>query len=100
MVAQPPNLPAYRSQDGANFTGKRFNNYLRKFNAKYLNIPGKSLSCHSFRAGLATLLGQVGYSDQDIQASGRWSSRAFLSYIKLPRTQRLKMAREIATLGI
>ena len=95
-----PTLPAYRNTKGDNFTTKDFNAYLRAFNSKYLNIPGRSLSCHSFRAGLATMLGQIGYTDQEIQLSGRWNSRAFLAYIKLPRTQRLKMAREIGALNL
>ena len=94
-----PSLPAFREANGSNFTCTKMNNFLRGFNNKYLKLPGRSLSCHSFRAGLASLLGQIGYSDTDIQSSGRWSSRAFLTYIKLPRTRRLQMAREIASLN-
>ena len=100
VTTTTPSLPAYRCKNGENFTCANFNNYLRTFNRKHINIPGKSLSCHSFRAGLATLLGQIGYSDQEIQTTGRWSSRAFLSYIKLPRTQRWRMAREIGALNL
>ena len=94
------NLPAFRDLLGRNFTCKRFNSYLRNFDRKYLNFPGRPLSCHSFRAGLATLLAKIGYSDDDIKQSGRWSSRAFLAYIKLPRTRRLQMSREIASLDL
>ena len=55
---------------------------------------------HSFRAGMASLLGTLGYTDEDIQAVGRWSSRAFLAYLKLPRTQRLTMAKKIGELNL
>jgi len=43
---------------------------------------------HSFRIGLASMLGQAGFEDQEIMASGRWSSRVFERYIKLARTKR------------
>ena len=42
---------------------------------------------HSFRIGLASMLGQAGFEDQDIMASGQWSSRVFKRYIKLARTK-------------
>ena len=34
-----------------------------------------------------------GYGDEDIQSVGRWSSKAFLEYIKLPRTRRAEVAK-------
>ena len=35
----------------------------------------------------------MGFGDEDIQSVGRWSSRAFLEYIKLPRTRKAEIAR-------
>ena len=55
----------------------------------------KLFSSHSFRAGAASMMAAIGYSDDDIKAVGRWSSRAFMEYIKLPRTQRAEIARKI-----
>ena len=95
-----PDMPVFRRRSGSNFTCENMNAYLRSFNAKYLNIPGKTLSCHSFRAGLPTMLGKLGYSDTDIKATGRWSSRSYELYCKLPRTKRLQMAKEIASFQI
>ena len=46
-----------------------------------------------FRAGAASAMAALGYGDEDIQAVGRWSSRAFLKYIKLPRTRRAEVAK-------
>ena len=93
-------LPAFLDEEGANFTGRRFNGFLRAFQAEKLpNIQG-SISSHSFRAGLATMLGSLGFSDEDIKSTGRWSSRAFLEYLKLPRSRRAEMAKEIAKLKL
>ena len=50
-------------------------------------------SSHSFRAGATSAMAAAGYGDEDIQAVGRWSSRAFLEYIKLPRTRRAEFAK-------
>jgi hypothetical protein len=33
------------------------------------------------------MLGQAGFEDQEIMATGRWSSRVFERYIKLARTK-------------
>ena len=39
--------------------------------------------------GLATEMGLAGFTDEQIMAAGRWSSTAFRSYCKLPRSKRL-----------
>ena len=94
------NLPAFLDEEGSNFTGRRFNGFLRAFQTeKFPNVQG-TISSHSFRAGLATMLGSLGFSDEDIKSTGRWSSRAFLEYLKLPRSQRAEMAKEIAKMKL
>ena len=42
---------------------------------------------HSFRIGAATAAVQAGIQDSTIQMLGRWSSTAFLSYLRTPRDQ-------------
>jgi hypothetical protein len=42
------------------------------------------------------MMAVMGYADSDIKAMGRWSSRAFKSYIRLPRTKWMEMARKFA----
>jgi hypothetical protein len=42
------------------------------------------------------MMAVLGYSDTDIKAMGRWSSNAFQTYVRLPRTKRIEMAREFA----
>ena len=93
-----PKLPAFMTDQNTAFTCNRFNRYLADFNKKYFNQPGKSLSAHCFRAGMATMLAKIGFTDSEIMCSGRWSSKAFQEYIKLPRTRRLEMAKTIARL--
>jgi hypothetical protein len=41
------------------------------------------------------MLGSLGYSDDEIQASGRWSSRAFEAYLKLKRTKRGRLGKQV-----
>ena len=50
-------------------------------------VPLASYSGHSFRIGAATTASQAGIPDAVIQALGRWSSSAFLQYIRTPRGQ-------------
>ena len=42
------------------------------------------------------MLGQLGYSDNEIMAIGRWSSSVFELYIRYPRAVRAKPAKRIA----
>ena len=41
-------------------------------------------------------MGKRGFSDREIQAQGRWTSQAFLAYIKLDRLKRLEFTSRIA----
>ena len=88
-------LPLFRFSSGIPLTGKKFNEVVRdRLKGEVENIE-KLFSSHSFRAGAASMRAAIGYSDDDIKAVGRWSSRAFMEYIKLPRTQRAEIARKI-----
>ena len=48
-------------------------------------INANLYSSHSFRSGRTTDLAAKGYSDRQLAAMGRWSSHAFLAYIKPSR---------------
>ena len=91
-----PDLPAFRFHDGPNMTIGAFNKILKETLAPHTKNLRGSISSHSFRIGLASCLGSLGFSDEQVMAAGRWSSRAYQSYMKLPRTKRLEMARAIA----
>ena len=92
-------MPAFMDDKGKPLTGAKFNQYLKSFLGKYLDYKKGSISSHSFRAGLTSLIAKLGFTESDIQAIGRWSSQAYTAYIKLPRTRRLEMAR-IGNLGL
>jgi len=92
--------PAFMNSQGKPFTGKKFNQTLKKYLGKHVAYTGRRVTSHSFRYGIASLMGELGYGDSEIMAVGRWSSRAFEEYLKLPRTKRLEMAKKLGELNL
>jgi hypothetical protein len=84
--------PAFRFADGTPITGGKFNQLLKQWLGHV--VPG--ISTHSFRIGAASLMGTLGFSDKDVKAIGRWGSRAFEGYMRLPRTKRQLVAQKMA----
>ena len=84
--------PAFVDSTGKALTGRKFNAHLDKFLSSATAGSSRKVTSHSFRSGIATLMGQLGFDDDAIKAIGRWSSRCFEDYLKLPRTKRLQMA--------
>lgn len=75
------NRPAFIDLDGRPLTGKGLNNILKTLLSKHnFSLYGK-ISSHSFRIGLGSMLGKLGFSDDDIKSAGRWSSSAYLRYL-------------------
>ena len=85
-----PGTPVFRMENG-----HRFNKYLKELLGTHIDYRQGKITSHSFRAGMATLLGQIGFSDKDIRAIGMWSSDSFERYLKLPRTKHSEIARNI-----
>ena len=94
FAAQKPN---FRTDDGKAYTGKMFNEDLKTLLGSVIDYTtmGK-ISSHSFRIGITTMLGKLGFSDQDIMAIGRWSSSAFELYIRSHRSVGAKTAKRMA----
>ena len=90
---QDPDLPVFRFSNGIPLTGGRFNKILRERLKGHVEGAETMFSSHSFRSGAASMMGTLGFSDNEVKAVGRWSSRAFLDYIKLPRTNRIEVAK-------
>ncbi len=92
------NQPAFRTPDGLGLTGRKLNRILSDLLGKHFDYKTGTIMSHSFRSGVTSTLGQAGFSDEDLKQVGRWSSRAFESYLKLPRTKRREMASAIGNL--
>ena len=91
----PASQPAFRWSDGSPLTQNQFRKILRQRLAGQVDNAEDMFCSHSFRIGAASMLGTLGYDDEDIQAVGRWSSRAFEEYLLLPRTKRIAIAKKI-----
>ena len=96
---QEKGMPMFRQKNGAAFTKKKLNEILNKYLNK--NVPpGQGFfSGHSYRSGVPSLLGSLGYTTEQIMCVGRWSSNSYECYIKTARTKRQRMAREVAALA-
>jgi len=89
--------PAFRLSSGAPLTSTQLNNILKGRLEGYLD---QNISAHSFRAGAASMLSQLGFSEKEVKAVGRWSSRAVESYVKLARTKRMEVAKKVRKFGL
>ena len=90
-----PKKPAFRLASGKNLTTNLFNKKLKEGLGKHLNTETGFVSGHSFRIGITSLVAQLGYSEDQIKALGRWSSQAYLTYLRLPQTRRQEIARSL-----
>jgi hypothetical protein len=93
-----PDMPLFRDSRGTPLTGGKMNTIMRSLLDPYTDRNIGTFGTHSFRIGLASMLGSLGCPDEDIMVSGRWSSRAFELYLKLKRTKRAAMGKKISKL--
>ena len=91
-------LPLFRNKFGTPITGAKMNKWLRSRLEGHVNYSEGKFTSHSFRIGLATTLGTLGFSEADIKEAGRWSSNAYQLYMKLPQVKRAAVAKKIAEL--
>ena len=91
----PDNQPAFRWESGKPFTQNQFRKIMKERLTGYVDNPEDIFCSHSFRIGAASMLGSLGYGDDDVKAIGRWSSRAYEEYLMLPRTKRIFIAKQI-----
>jgi len=90
-----PEQPLFRLSNKKPLTPRKFILVVRSRLRGYLDGADTKIAGHSFRIGLASMLAALGYSEADIKAMGRWSSRAWLEYVKHPRTLRIEVAQTI-----
>lgn len=87
--------PFFRLADGTPLTKARFVAKIRGA-LERAGIPPTRYAGHSFRIRAATAAATAGVQDSTTQALGRWSSSAFLRYIRTPREQLAQLSRTIA----
>ena len=85
-IRGPAAGPFFIRDDGTPLTKAAFVKKVREALAS-LGLAPKDYAGHSFRIGAATAASQAGLEDSVIQSLGRWSSAAFLRYIRTPREQ-------------
>ena len=83
---------------GVPLTGRRLNSILRNLLQPHIDYSKGQITAHSFRSGVPSLLANLGHGDEDIKKVGRWSSRAFECYTKLPKTSRAAMALKLGNI--
>ena len=91
----PTSGPFFLRQDGTPLTKAFFVSRVREA-LLTLGLNPQHYAGHSFRIGAATAAAQAGFEDSIIQALGRWSSAAFLRYIRTPREHLATYSRELA----
>ena len=90
----PGSGPLFIFQDGRPLSRALLSLFLQS-TSQAAGIPGK-FSGHSFRIGAATTAAQRGVPDHLIKTMGRWSSEAYLSYVRTPVNTILSVAGRIS----
>ena len=80
----PTTGPFFRFQDGTPLTKGLFISKVRDLLSQ-ASLDPSLYAGHSFRIGAATSAALAGLEDSTIRALGRWSSSAFLVYIRTPK---------------
>ncbi|VDI01631.1 Hypothetical predicted protein [Mytilus galloprovincialis] len=92
FIARPKTIgPAFIHFGGNYVTRYQFNAVLKKA-LNVANITSDNFQSHSFRIGAASQSSKMGFSDDEIQDFGRWESKAYKRYIRIPT---LKLASQI-----
>ena len=90
QVEAKPDQPMFRWENGDNVTPREYNACLKALLADSIKYENGKITAHSFRAGVATTMAKLGYSEDMIQLQGRWLSQAYLRYCKKGRANRLE----------
>jgi hypothetical protein len=69
--------------DKAPITISFFNSQLQ-LSLKFAGLNVKNYKTHSFRIGAATTAWAKGFSEEQIQQMGRWNSKTFKKFIRIP----------------
>ena len=87
--------PLFHRANGTPLTRSWFVDEVKRALAS-LGYTQSLYSGHSFRIGAATTTAAVHIEDSMIQALGRWTSTAFLTYIRTPRDQLAQLSSKLS----
>ena len=92
------NGPVFRLSDGKNLTLVNLNKQLKALLAGLIDPARDVISCHSFRAGVASTLNRFPHlaSSDDIKGWGRWDSNCYTRYARLNLEQKKTIFQKIA----
>ena len=90
------NLPVFRWESGRNITLGRMNQILQQFLKGEVDYREGNLGIHCFRNAVPSIMRELGYEDEAIKAQGRWTSEAFMRYVKQNRAARKDERRKLA----
>ena len=95
-LGEVQNLPVFRWESGKNITLGKMNLILRGFLEGEVDYEQGNLGIHCFRNAVPSLMRELGYEDEAIKAQGRWTSEAFMRYIKQSRAVKKDERRRLA----
>jgi len=89
--------PVFTLPDGKFLTTKKLNEILRSLFSDICDPSKNSISCHSFRAGVPSVLNKFPElaSSDDIKGWGRWTSDCYQRYTRLKIEQKKKIFEKI-----
>ena len=90
--------PLFRFDNGTPLTGTRMICLIDQLLNTFVDKSIGKFNAHSFRIRLASMLANAGLPDDELQAIGRWSSRAFEVYLRLKRTKRMAVGKKVTEL--
>ena len=91
--------PLFLHEDGSLYHNTELNKDLRTLLDQFPSLSSSTRECwsaHSFRAGLATLLSSLGFSEEQIKSWGRWRSNAYRAYAQ-DQARRRKTRMELSS---
>ena len=86
----------FKLSNGHPLTKSAFTSKIRA-GLQAIGLPESDFAGHSFRIGAATTAANAGIEDSVIRTLGRWSSSAFLTYIRTPRDQLARFSKTLAS---
>ena len=86
--------PLFLFKDGRPLSRALLTSWLREILSS-AGIQG-NFSSRSFRIGAASVAARNGIPDHQIQAFGRWTSSAYLSYIRIPAESLSRLSKQLS----